>query len=494
MTSTEGAPSRYSELPNEDLILYTWRTRWALQSRDKQRPPAGDWATWFIRAGRGFGKTRTGAEWLGEQAASHPKSIWHVISPTHDDVRSVCFEGPAGLLNVIPRELIVRTNLSLPLIELWNGSIIRGFAADTPERLRGPQCMGGWLDEISAWRYAQQTWDMYQMGLRLGPNPRTVVTGTPKPTPFIRALHKEKGVVVTIGTTYENKPNLAPKFFEQLTKYEGTVIGRQELLAELLDPEDSGYIKRRDWRLWPSSDPLPHFKFIVMSLDTAFTEDTFDKKEQTTDPTACSVWGMFEIDGLMNVLLLDAWEEHLGFPALLARVKAERLNKYGAPDMLLHDGKQPLYGKPLVGKPTLEGKSIDLVLIEDKGSGISLRQSLAVENVLTFPYNPGNMDKLARLHAASPAFAQRRVWAVESNKRAGEVRSWAEPLVSQVCTYIGEGSVEHDDLLDTTTQALKYFMDRFFGPMTLPPKTAEQKVEDEVASRRRHSSVRSAYG
>ena len=482
--SGPGLAEKLSKLSTEELLLMHWRLKWRRQARPKQLPPPEPWSEWGLRSGRGFGKTKTGSNWLGIEAALDPGSYNFVVAPTDDDVKEVCFKGPTGLYACIPPQLIVHTDNSLPSIKLWNGAIIRGFAAQSPERLRGPQSNRAWLDEIASWSKPKLAWDNLIFGLRLGKKPQLVWTSTLKPTPFIRNLIRRKGSVIVSGSTYENRDNLAAGFFDELLKYEGTSIGKQEIYGELLDPEDSGYIRRSQWQLWPKDRPLPHLHFVVMSLDTAFTEKTFDKKEQTGDPTACSVWGVFEIDRKVNVILLDCWEEHLGLPELIKRVKKERENTYGAPDLPLSNERGPLFGRPLHGRiKEGTGKKCDLILIEDKGSGISLRQSLAAEDVITTPYNPGRMDKLSRLHAVSPVFANKRVWAVESAKNPGQFRSWAEPLISQVCTYVGPGSTEHDDLLDTTTQAIKYVLDRFMGSFTLPPKSAETKLAEEIAGR-----------
>lgn len=461
-----------------------WRMRWQREARPKQLPPDGQWRTWGIRTGRGWGKTKTGSNWLGIAAACDPNSYNFVIAPTHDDVRYTCFEGPTGIDNVVPQFLIRSADKALPSRTLWNGAVLRGFAAETPERLRGPQCHRAWCDEIASWRYAREAWDNLKMGHRLGPMPQLLWTGTPKPTPFMRDLLKIKGSHIVTGSMYENRANLPPTFFDDMQRYEGTNLGKQELYGEMLDPEDSGYIRRAQWRMWPAKDPLPHLHFVLLSLDTAYTEKTFDKKHQEGDPTACSTWGVFEMDGKAQAILLDCWEDHLGLPALIKKVKQERLKTYGAPDLHLADVHGPLFGKPLYGTITQgTGRATDVILIEDKGSGISLRQSLGIEDIIAVPYNPGRMDKLARLHAVSPLFAAGRVWVVESDKRPGEMRSWAEPLVAQVCTYIGDGSLEHDDLLDTTTQALKYIGDRFMGAFTLPPKSKQQLLDEELTTR-----------
>lgn len=282
--------------------------------------------------------------------------------------------------------------------------------------------------------------------------------------------------IVVSGSTYENRKNLTRIFYDNVAKYEGTTIGRQELLGELIDPEEAGFVKRSQWKLWPADRKLPKFEFLIYSLDTAFTEKTWDKKEQKADPTACTVWGLFQWEKKLNVLLLDAWEDYLGFPALIAKVKNDKDKTYG-------DIDEPLI-KPYVRgpqRPKHSGRKADLLLIEEKGSGISLRQSLALENIFTQSYNPGQLDKLSRLHIVSPLFAHGRVWAVESNRMRGTPRNWAEPVVSQVCTYVGDGSIEHDDLLDTTTQALRVLMDKYFPAFTV--KVDKEEEEKRAAKR-----------
>jgi phage terminase large subunit-like protein len=458
----------------EDLHFLRWRMCWQRMARKKQLPPE-EFLTmekfiWLIRSGRGFGKTLTGANWLGEQAWMYP-SFYACISPTHDDVRYTCFEGPTGLYSVIPPQLIHDRNQALPSVTLKNGSIIRGFAGDTPERLRGPQHAAIWCDEIASWKYPQEAWDNIMFGLRLGDSPRICVTGTPKPTPFVRRLQNDKRTIDVVGATYENRENLTDYFFDSIAKYEGTRVGRQEIWGEVLDPEEEGFVQRSQWRVWPSDKPLPKFTYIVMSFDPAFTERQYDKRRQENDPTACSVWGVFMMPRkrkapIPNVMLLDCWEDWLGFPNLIRRIKKEMSYTYG-------DADEPLIKPVIVPKARRvrhQGRRADIILIEEKASGISLRQQLSEENILTHGYNPGNEDKLTRLHYVSPMFAAGRI----------------DPLVSQVCSYVGPGSLERDDLLDSTTQGLRLLMDKFFGPFTVVDSTEdrERARAREIAERR----------
>lgn len=480
----------------EELLLLRWRMCWKGMAREKQIPPIsfqnGDKTIWGIRSGRGFGKTLTAANWLGVEAALFP-SHYAVISPTHDDVRYTCYEGPTGLYACIPPQLIVDTNAALPSCTLWNGSILRGFAGDTPERLRGPQHAKAWCDEIASWKYPKDAWSNLMFGLRLGDNPQVVWTGTPKPTPFVRELQKEKRAIITVGSTYENRDNLTDVFYENIAKYEGTKIGRQELWGEVLDPEEEGYVKRSQWRLWPANKPLPKFSCIIMSLDTAFTERTHHKKQQENDPTACSVWGVFSLNRnrkpLKHVMLLDCWEDYLGLPELIRRVKRERKLTYGDDDEPAIRPKVLPRGQ----RSSHQGRKVDIILIEDKGSGISLRQSLASANILTTGYNPGQEDKLTRLHLVSPLFPHGRVWAPESEINPGHAKSWADPLISQVCSYTGPGSIEHDDLLDTTTQTLRMVLDQFMQGLLDPKDPEEIKRLEALKEQRKQNRERNPY-
>lgn len=474
-------------LTDDELAQLEWRLKWKMQSREKQRPPPGDWVLWLIMAGRGFGKTMTGANWIAEAAIDDPGSFSGVIAPTLDDVRYTCFEGTTGILSYLPDALIADYNKSSLIIYLTTGSIIRGFGSEKPERLRGPQHHRVWGDELAAWQNTRATYDMMKFGLRLGKNPQFAVTTTPKPLPMVRELVKEcekdaervakeqaaeklvaleegrperripaKKVLVR-GTTYENKQNLAPSFFDEVAKYEGTRLGEQELHGILIDPEEDGIIKRSQFRMWKATAPLPKFIAIIQSLDTAYTEKTFDKKTHQPDPSASETWGLFLMNkSELHVMLLDAWDDYLALPALIKKVRDESTITYGEIDKPLLGG--PLVPTPHASKSVYTGKGIDIFLVEDKGSGISLRQMLGMENLFLEPYNPGRADKLARVHAITPMFAHRRVWAVESEKRPGEFRNWADKVITQLCSYHGPGTVDNDDYVDCMTQALNYFM------------------------------------
>ena len=287
--------------------------------------------------------------------------------------------------------------------------------------------------------------------------PQVLWTTTPRPKELIRKLSlPQAGRVIVRGSTFDNKANLPDSFFKQLEQYEGTTLGRQELYGELIDPEESGIVKRSDFRLWPAKKPLPALDYIILSLDTAFTEATYDKKKGDADSTACVVVGSFhDKDGTSQLIVLDCWSEQMGMPELIKRVKKELNVSYG-------DDQDVALIKPMFGgsKPITSGRKPDLCLIEDKGSGISLRQMLEREGIEAYAYNPGRADKLARLHMVSHIFARKRVWLPESDKFAGRPRTWVEPMLAQLCAFTGPKSVKHDDYVDAMTQCVRLCIDK----------------------------------
>jgi predicted phage terminase large subunit-like protein len=430
--------------PSLNLASVEWqaatkaRSKWLLHQANKhQVTPKGEWWTiWLLLAGRGAGKTRCAAEWLWWEAWTKPETRWLVSAPTSGDVRDVCFEGDSGLIRIIPGELLENYNKSQHEITLKNGSIIKGIAASEPDRFRGPQFHGGWCDELAAWQYLDEAWNMLQFGMRLGKSPKIICTTTPKPKPLIMDLVERDGedVVYTTATTFDNLQNLAPTFKQQILQYEGTKLGRQEIYAEILDPEEAGIVKRNWFKLWPNEKPLPRFEFILQSYDCATSDKT------KNDPTACTVWGVFKPspDKSMSVMLIDCWEEYMQYPDLRPKVVEEAASIYGDENEFGH------------------GKKVDLILIEDKSAGISLIQDLQRAGLPIRSYNPGNADKMMRLNIVSPIIHKGRVYIPESSVNEGCARDWAEVLIKQICAF---PEVRHDDLVDSTSQALRYLRD-----------------------------------
>src|SRR6478609_91125 len=240
---------------------------WGFWARPKQRTPEGDWNTWLIVAGRGFGKTRVGAEGVLEAQRRGAMNI-ALIGETVADTRKVMVEGKlSGILACSPPWNRPKYLPSQRLLRWPNGAIATTYSAEEPDQLRGPQHDFAWGDEVAKWRY-RDTWDQLQFGLRLGSNPRTIATTTPRPTPLMKELLEEKGTVVTRGSTYENRANLAPKFLAKIRqKYEGTRLGRQELHAEILD-DAPGALWRRVEMLEPHRvSKHPELRRIVVAVD-----------------------------------------------------------------------------------------------------------------------------------------------------------------------------------------------------------------------------------
>jgi phage terminase large subunit-like protein len=283
----------------EDLatLLYDWRS-WG---RPTQISPAGDWRTWLLLAGRGFGKTRTGAEWVRIQAEDKRAGRMALVGPTLAAVREVMIEGESGLLaNAHPsfRPDFQSTRLRL---EWPNGALAIGYSAEEPNTLRGPQHDAAWCDELAAWRYGE-AWDNLLMGLRLGSDPRVVVTTTPKPSRLIRELVKDPHSVVTRGSTWDNQQNLPPAFLSTIiTRYQGTRIGRQELEAELLEDTPGALWTREQLEVARVSE-LPALRRVVVAIDPAVSA------KPGADETGLIVAGL-GADGL-GYVLKDASGHH----------------------------------------------------------------------------------------------------------------------------------------------------------------------------------------
>ena len=428
-----------------DRIAQIAHATWVAGAHRYQVPPPleQDYLVWMMLAGRGAGKTRSAAEAIWWWCWLIPNSRGLVLAPTSNDLKFTCFEGVSGLLAVIPKELVVEYNKQDHQIKMVNGSIIRGISADAYERLRGPQFHFAWCDELAAFQYLQEAWDMMMFGLRLGDAPRVIVTTTPKPKDLILDLVGREGadVVIDRASTYENSANLAPTFKQQLEQYKGSKLYEQEVMGALVDLEDGKVVSRDMFKLWPAGKPFPKFEFIVQSYDCAFTDKEYN------DPTAMTTWGVFKpLDGPMSCLLIDCWAEHLTFPNLKPKVLEEWRVSYGEG----RDAKRP-----------------DLILVEDKAAGISLIQELRQAHLPVRGYNPGKADKMQRLQITASIFTTGRVWLPESSQRKGYVRDWCEGFLSQICSFPDS---THDDYVDSATQAIRLMKDMGFLDINPEPR------------------------
>lgn len=224
-----------SKLTQEECeaLLHDWR---GFHARPEQCAPDGDWDIWLILSGRGWGKTRTGAEWIREKALEKPIRI-ALIGETAADARDVMVEGESGILRCHPEHERPIYEPSKRRLTWPNGSVATLFNATEPDQLRGPQQHIAWCDELAKWRYARETWDQLQFGLRLGDHPQVLVTTTPRPIELVKAIvaGNEGKAVITRGRTLDNRNNLAGTFLEKIeNRYGGTRLGRQELEGEIL--------------------------------------------------------------------------------------------------------------------------------------------------------------------------------------------------------------------------------------------------------------------
>lgn len=452
--------------------------------------------------------TRAETEWMFWEGwrlggSFGPALRFHAVAPTIGDVRGTIFEGPSGFQSVIPAECLrggswnTAFSSSQPggFLHLANGTIIRGFGVkEQGARLRGPQCHALIGDELREWDHPpgnlEKSYDNMMYGLRLpwpdGSSCRAVLGTTPKAIPFLKKLYKMPGVKVVTGSTYENEKNLDAAFRRRILTKEGTKSGRVEIYAEDIEADEDGIFKKHWIRVWPKGKKLPEFVYIVMSLDTAFeTEHQDPKGGKDPDYSACSIWGLFnvaqvfpdekerrnkyQITNKYAALLCDFWMERLAYPDLLEKARQTYRVKWGSP-----------------------GRRADLVLIENKASGISLRQSLSKYGVPTWPFNPRGQSKTMRANAASPFVLQGALWMPESglDHRAGEFRDWCDPLVEQMTTFSGEGSIEFDDGLDTATQFVIAMHER--GYFEVKPQTRLAPDPDEKIDAEHAEAVRQA--
>jgi phage terminase large subunit-like protein len=251
-----------------ERLFHDWRF-WA---RPDQLPPQQHWSLWIILAGRGWGKTRTGAEWVLDQVIRHNKKRIALVARTASDARDTLVEGESGILNISPP-------WNMPIYEpskrrlTWPRYKARAFTytADEPDRLRGPNHDAAWCDELAAWRY-DESWDNLKLSVRLGCDTKIAVTTTPKPIPRIKELvrrtKREAAVFMTKGSTHDNLINLSPKFRQEiLASYEGTRLGRQELYAEILDDAPGALWSRADLEEYRLAKIPVELKKVTIGVD-----------------------------------------------------------------------------------------------------------------------------------------------------------------------------------------------------------------------------------
>ncbi len=283
----EAGVAQLSEIPVDILEPMMYRLNWVdpkapTPARSDQLPPDDDdltWFTWLQLGGRGSGKTRTGAEWTWDGAHKTPGGRTAVVAPTSADVRKTCFEGESGIIAKMPPSLLADYNRQEMRITLTNGHQIFGYSAQEPDRLRGPQHHRAWCDELAAWQYLDDALDNLLMGLRLGKTPRMIATTTPRPIKRLKEIIADPSTRVDRVSTYANKANLPAHFIKIILKrYEGTRLGRQELMAEIIDDVPGALWTRANLetnRILPDRETmkvvLPQWEELVVAVDPSIT-------------------------------------------------------------------------------------------------------------------------------------------------------------------------------------------------------------------------------
>lgn len=400
---------------------------WYFWARPDQLEPDTDWLTWFCCAGRGWGKTRAGVEWVRHRVKRGDKRI-AAVAATNSDILRTMVQGESGFLNHcwegdktykgahigFPEWSPTKRTLS------WaNGARVEFFSSEEPERLRGPQYHSAWADELAAWNKDEDTWSMLQFTLRLGKKPQVMVTTTPKPTRLVRKLLKDPTTHVTTGSTFENSDNLAGSFIKSIKEqYEGTRLGRQELYAEVME-EAEGALWTVDMidSCQVSREDLPEFTRIVVAIDPA----TSANKE--SDMTGIVVAGV-DVNG--KGYILGDYTERLS-PQGWASKAIDLYHKWEA-DRIVAEGNQ---GGDMV-KRTIQ--------IEDETVPVKIVKA--------------SRGKYARAEPVSALYERGLV----NHLRNPEYGATLNELETQMTTWEPLGSIGSPDRLDALVWALTEIM------------------------------------
>lgn len=235
------------------------------------RTEDGSWLTWLVLAGRGFGKTRCGAEWVRAEVTAKKAKRFALIAETQKDLEEVMCFGESGIYSVFPPHQKPKITKKPIRVEFHTGAVAYGYNATEPDQLRGPQFDRAWCDELAKWRYSRETWDQLQFGLRLGNHPQQIITTTPRPIPILKEILAAETTVISRGVTMDNSSNLAASFIKSImAKYAGTRLGRQELSAEILDDvPDALWTRTALDRDRKKPDQVPPLKRVVVAIDPA---------------------------------------------------------------------------------------------------------------------------------------------------------------------------------------------------------------------------------
>lgn len=300
-----------------DAVKAQLRWHWPFWARPNQLAPEGDWRTWLILAGRGFGKTEAGAQWIRQRVESGARSI-ALVAETQKDLEEVMV---ARLLKISPSHMMPKVRYK-PVRLVWpNGAEALGYNGTEPDQLRGPEFDTAWVDELAKYRYARDLWDMLQFTMRSGDDPRVLATTTPRPIPVLREVMANPSTIITRGSTMDNKDNLAEAFIDAVvSKYAGTRLGRQELDGEILD-DVPGALWTRAMLERAICDTLPEMSRVVVAVDPSGTDGNDDGDSVGIVVTGRGIDGRgYVLEDLTCKLSPDGW----------ARRACEAYHRWGA--------------------------------------------------------------------------------------------------------------------------------------------------------------------
>jgi len=369
-----------------DHYVQLFEKSWINQARPEQiKPFYLDWSEWLILTGRGWGKTRTGAEWCVDFALKNPNSRIALIGASAADVRDTMVEGESGILASLDWRTAYDYEPSKRRIVIKNGSRFTFFSAEKPRQLRGVQHHAAWADELCAWQYVDEAMMNLRMGLRLGGKPKLVITTTPKPLPIIKEFIASDTCHVTTGSTYDNKDNLPTSYIDKVKEmYEGTSIGRQELYGEVIMMVDGALW---NWDIIQQVQTPPHkaprYSNVIISIDPALSATT------KSDETGIIVLG-YVMETNMVYVISDLSGNY--DPAKWAKIAIDAWRHYGA--------------SFIIAEKNVGGDMIETVLrqyddnIAYKGIQSKISKQARAEPVFTHyerglvKHITGNLDKL----------------------------------------------------------------------------------------------------
>ena len=391
------------ELSDDEITLLM--SDWPFSARPDQLAPKTEWRTWLILAGRGWGKTRTGAEFIIDEVRQGRASRIALVGRTAADCRDVMVEGESGILACSPNDFRPEYEPSKRRLTWPNGSVASTYSADKPDQLRGPQHDLAWADELAAWS-RWDAWDQLQFGMRLGNLPRTVVTTTPRPLVALKKLADERDTHVTRGKTSDNEHNLAASFMAAVhDRYSGTVLGRQELEGELLSELPGALFSRQDIDKNRVQE-LPHLHRIVVAIDPATTS------KEGSDESGIVVAGVSNND---FYVLADL--SFKGTPEKVCRRAIEAYKEFKA----------------------------DRVVVESNQGGDTWRTILeGIDPTVAVKSVHASRGKQARAEPVGARYEQGRVHHIEIFER----------LADQLCNYVPAYTKESPDRLDALVWAI----------------------------------------